>query len=181
MAGPEFRIWRQTRTGLLSYPMDLSEARAHLAASTYLQMALDPHIVHVVGHTEAHHAATAEDVIEACKIAQRAIRNSINGAPNMTTDPAIQTRVDELVIEAKHTLEVIRSLASSTVEDPLIDPATLSRAVTMGILDAPQLQSNPIARGDIQTRFDERGACVTVDPVTGKLISEKERIAKLRI
>jgi hypothetical protein len=45
----EFRIWRQTRTGLLSYPLDPSAARAHLAASVYLQMALRPHIIHVVG------------------------------------------------------------------------------------------------------------------------------------
>ncbi len=63
----DFRIWRQTRTGLLSYPVDPVAARAHLAASIYLQMAIKPHIVHIVGHTEAHHAATAEDVIEAAQ------------------------------------------------------------------------------------------------------------------
>ena len=179
LAGLGFRIWRQTRTGLLSYPLDLIEARGHLAASVYLQMSLDPHIVHVVGHTEAHHAATAEDVIEACKIAQRAITNSINGAPDMTTDPAIQTRVEELVGEAENTLEAIRSLASSGVEDPLIDPATLSRAVTMGILDAPHLQNNPYALGRITMVINERGACVVADPGTGQPIPEKERLARL--
>ena len=63
-----FRIYRQTRIGLLSHPLDPEAARGHLAAATYLQMALNPHIVHVVGHTEAHHAATAEDVIAACKV-----------------------------------------------------------------------------------------------------------------
>ena len=47
-------------------------------------MALKPHIVHVVGHTEAHHAATAEDVIAACKVARRAIENALAGAPDMT-------------------------------------------------------------------------------------------------
>ncbi len=56
-----FHIWRQTRIGLLSHPSDLVAARGHLAASTYLQMALKPHIYHIVGHTEAHHAATADD------------------------------------------------------------------------------------------------------------------------
>ena len=65
LSGPDFRIWKQTRTGLLSYPLDPNAARAHLATSIYLQMALKPHIIHIVGHTEAHHAATAEDVIEA--------------------------------------------------------------------------------------------------------------------
>ncbi|TFH37646.1 MAG: cobalamin B12-binding domain-containing protein [Anaerolineales bacterium] len=181
LAGPDFRIWRQTRTGLLSYPLDLSEARGHLAASIYLQMALDPHIVHVVGHTEAHHAATAEDVIEACKIAQRAIANSIMGAPDMTADPALQTRVDELVSEAWKTLGAIHSLAPSAVADALIDPSTLSRAVTTGILDAPQLKNNPFARGHIQTRLDERGACVTAAPGAGGQIPEAERLAALEL
>ncbi len=79
-----FRIYRQTRVGLLSHPLDPEAARGHLAAATYLQMALKPHIVHVVGHTEAHHAATAEDVIAACKVARRAIENAVAGAPDMT-------------------------------------------------------------------------------------------------
>ena len=75
LSGPTFRIWRQTRTGLLSYPLDLRAARAHLSTSIYLQMAIQPHIIHVVGHTEAHHAATAEDVIEACTMARRSVEN----------------------------------------------------------------------------------------------------------
>ena len=86
-----FRIYRQTRIGLLSHPLDPEAARGHLAASTYLQMALKPHIVHVVGHTEAHHAATAEDVIAACKIARRAIENALAGAPDMQLDPRVQS------------------------------------------------------------------------------------------
>ncbi len=36
LATEDFRIWRQTRTGLLSYPVDPDAARAHLAASVYL-------------------------------------------------------------------------------------------------------------------------------------------------
>ncbi|MBU1662621.1 MAG: hypothetical protein KKD28_14245 [Chloroflexi bacterium] len=64
LANADFHIWRQTRTGLLSYPVDSDTARAHLSASEYLQMALRPHVVHVVGYTEADHAATAADVIE---------------------------------------------------------------------------------------------------------------------
>jgi hypothetical protein len=54
LAGPHFCIWRQTRTGLLSYPIDADAARAHLAASVYLQMVLRPHILHVVGYTAKH-------------------------------------------------------------------------------------------------------------------------------
>ena len=88
LSGPEFRIWRQTRTGLLSYPVDQELARAHLATSIYVQMALRPHVVHVVGHTEAHHAATADDVIIACTLAHRAIENALRGQPDMMQDPA---------------------------------------------------------------------------------------------
>ncbi|MBO9371617.1 MAG: cobalamin-dependent protein, partial [Chloroflexi bacterium] len=147
LAGPDFRIWRQTRTGLLSYPLDPDAARAHLATTVYLQMALRPHIVHVVGHTEAHHAATADDVIEACKLARRAIENALRGQPDMTADPAVQARKEELIREAQVTLEAIRALAGPDVSDPLTDPATLARAVTTGILDAPHLRNNPYARG----------------------------------
>ncbi len=177
--GEGFRIWRQTRTGLLSYPLDPDAARAHLAASIYLQMALRPHIVHVVGHTEAHHAATADDVIEACKLARRSIENALRGQPDMTVDPAVQRRKEELVREARVTLEAIRTLAGPDVADPLTDPATLARAVTTGVLDAPHLRNNPFARGEIVTRIDARGACVAVDPVTGQVLSERQRITAL--
>ncbi len=181
LAGLDFRIWRQTRTGLLSYPLDVDAARAHLAASVYLQMALRPHIVHVVGHTEAHHAATADDVIEACKLARRAIENALGGQPDMTADPAVQQRKEELVREACSTLGVIRAMADSHVDDSLTDPVTLARAVTTGVLDAPHLRNNPFARGQIVTRIDERGACVAVDPATGQKLSEEERTAALPV
>ncbi|MGD2178799.1 MAG: cobalamin-dependent protein [Anaerolineae bacterium] len=181
LEGPEFRIWRQTRTGLLSYPLDPDAARAHLAASVYLQMTLKPHIVHVVGHTEAHHAATAKDVIEACKLARRAIENALRGQPDMTTDPAIQRRKEELRREARVTLDAIRRLAPSGTSDPLTDPATLTHAVTNGVLDAPHLKNNPFALGQTTVRIDARGACIAVDPDTEAPLSEQERIDNLEI
>ena len=173
------RIWRQTRTGLLSYPVDEDEARGHLGASVYLQMALRPHIVHVVAQSEAHHAATADDVIEACRMARRAIANAVAGQPDMTLDPDIAARRAELVAEARVTIDAIRRLGRE-VEDPLADPQVLTRAVTEGILDAPHLQNNPYARGEIATRIDARGACVAVDPSTGEPLGEEERIASLQ-
>jgi len=179
LAGPNFRIWKQTRTGLLSYPLDADAARAHLSASVYLQMALQPHIVHVVSHTEAHHAATAADVIEACKLARRAIENTLRGQPDMTCDPAVEQRCEELVSEARVTLGAIGALAGPGAEDPLSDAATLTRAVTTGILDAPHLLNNPFARGRIASRIDRRGACLAVDPTTGSPMTEEERTSTL--
>jgi hypothetical protein len=174
LASPDFRIWRQTRTGLLSYPVEPAAARAHLATSVYLQMALRPHIVHVVGHSEAHHAATADDVIEACQLARRAIQNALRGLPDMTADVAVQARCAELVAEARTTLAAIADLAGPGCVDPLIDPTVLGRAVRLGILDAPQLRNNPIARGHVQTRIIG-GACVAVDP-QGRPLREAERL-----
>jgi hypothetical protein len=181
LVGPYFRIWKQTRTGLLSFPLDAAEAKGHLATSVYLQMALRPHIVHVVAYTEAHHAATADEVVEAVKIARRAIESALSGQPDMNNDPSIRDRQDELVREAQVTLEFIHSLADPSIDDPFIDPGTLARAVTTGILDAPHLCNNPYGRGLISTRLDERGACVAFDPGTGYDLSEFKRLTRLEI
>jgi hypothetical protein len=178
LAGPDFRIWRQTRTGLLSYPVDVDAARSHLAASVYLQMALRPHILHVVSFSEAHHAATAADVIESCKIAHRAIQNAI-GAPDMTQDRRIQQRANQLTQEALTTLDAISQLAPLGTRDPLSSPRTLAMAVESGILDAPQLKGNPFARGNIITRMDIDGACIAIDPATTEPISEHDRLANI--
>jgi len=173
-----FRVWKQTRTGLLSYPLDSIAARAHLAASVYMQMALHPHIVHVVGHTEADHAATGEDVIEACLLARRAIENALQGAPNMTADPAIQTRAQFLADEAQTTIKAIRALPQQGVDDPLTDPDTLAAAVTSGILDAPQLRNNSFGRGQIRTRI-VRGACQAVG-TDNQPLAESARLAMIQ-
>ncbi len=176
LTGPNFRVWRQTRTGLLSYPVDPHAARAHLATSIYLQMSLRPHMIHVVGHTEAHHAATAEDVIEACRMARKSIENALQGAPNMTSDPAIQAQVAYLASEARLTLQAIQHLGGDTSQDPWTDPAILFKAVKSGILDAPQLLNNPIALGQLRTRI-VKGACVAIHP-DGTPLGEAERLEK---
>ena len=172
--GGKFQIYKQTRTGLLSYPVEINAARAHLSASIYLQMALRPDIVHIVGHSEADHAATGGDVIDAARMARRAIENAM-GQPDLTVDPEVMARKEELLEQAQVTLEAIKSIAPASVSDPWTDPATLAKSVSLGIMDAPQLGNNEFARGEIVTRIDERGACVAVDS-NGKAISESIRL-----
>lgn len=173
-----FRIYRQTRTGLLSYPLETSAARSHLAVSVYLQMALKPHIIHVVGFTEADHAATAADVIESCRLAKKAIDHALSGAPDMLSDPLVQARAVELAEEAQVTLAAIRSLPDGDEADPLTDPGILSKAVKLGILDAPQLQNNAFAPGKVSTRIID-GKCLAVDQ-KGDPLTEIERINQLQ-
>jgi hypothetical protein len=177
LADENFRIWRQTRTGLLSYPLQPAAARAHLAASIYLQMAVKPHIVHIVGHTEAHHAATADDVIEAAQMARRSIENALRGAPDMLADAAVQQRIEELISEAQVTLNAIREIASAQTADPWTEPAVLAESVRLGIMDAPHLRNNPFARGKIRTSVIN-GACLAVDE-NGGAIDERERLTNL--
>jgi len=167
-----FRIWTQTRIGLLSHPLDDQSARGHLAASTYLQMALRPDIYHIVGHTEADHAATADDIIEAVKITRRAIQNAM-GAPDMRQAPEVQARKEELIAETRVLLDTIRELAPSDVADPWADPVTLTRSVTLGLMDAPQLRNNKFGRGETRTRIVD-GKSVAVDE-SGQPLSEVQR------
>lgn len=169
-----FKIWRQTRTGLLSYPLEPNAARAHLAASIYVQMSLKPHIVHVVGHTEADHAATADDVIAACLMARRSIEDTLSGQPDLLADPKVQGRKEHLIQEAQTTLQAIRNIYQGDPGDALSDPANLSEVVKQGILDAPHLKNNPFARGKIQTRILD-GACDAIDD-QGNVLSEKKRL-----
>lgn len=178
LQGPDFRVWRETRGGLTSFPADMDVARGHLAATTYLQMQLKPHILHVVAAVEAHHAATAADVIENCKIADGAIRQALQGMPDMTRDPAVLARKQELLDEAAVLLAAIRRIAPPGTPDPYTDPETLARAVEIGLLDAPHLRGNPAACGKIVTRMVD-GACVTVDPATRQPVPESERVAQI--
>lgn len=171
-----FRIWKQTRIGLLSHPLDPGAARGHLAASTYLQMALRPHIYHIVGHTEADHAATADDIIEAVKIVRRAINNAL-GAPDMTQALEVQARKEHLIAETRVLLDAIREIAAPGVADPWADAATLAKSVTLGLMDAPQLRNNRFGRGQIRTRIIN-GACEAVND-QGRPISEKTRVQSI--
>ena len=174
LEGEQFHIWRQTRTGLLSYPLEPAAARAHLAASIYLQMAVKPHIIHIVGHTEADHAATAADVIEAARMARRSVENALRGMPDMLADPRVEARSRDLVQQAQVTLKAIRNLATGGLTDALTDAETLERAVREGILDAPQLLNNPFAVGAVRTQLIN-GACVAVNE-NGEELREEDRL-----
>jgi hypothetical protein len=170
-----FRVWRETRGGLTSYPPEPSVARGHLAATVGLQMQLKPHIVHIVGHTEAHHATTAAELIEACQITDGVIAQCLLGLPDMTRDPRVQQRKEQLLADATVLLAGIAGLSAGQ-RDPYTDADVLARAVEVGLLDAPHLRGNAAACGKIVTRMIG-GACLAVSPGSGKVIPESERVA----
>lgn len=173
----DFIVYRQARAGLASFPADLNQAKGQLASSAYLAMAIKPHIYHVVGYCEAHHAARADDIIESCKIVRGVIRNEFLGTVDMTKDELVQERKVELIEEATLILEAIKSL-NPMGKDPLSDVETLARAVEIGLLDTPQFKGNPAAKGELVTRLVE-GALYPYDNKEGRVISEEERIHRV--
>jgi methylmalonyl-CoA mutase cobalamin-binding subunit len=175
-----FAAYREARSGLNSLPLDMDQAKGHLGSSIHTMMAIRPHIVHVVGYTEATRHVEPKELIESCRIARGAIRNAILGQPDPMKDDAVRDRKAELVDEARFLLERIQGLAPPDVEDAWSDPQTLARAVHVGILDAPHLLGNAVACGKTITRMVD-GACRAVRPETGEPLTERGRLKWLGV
>lgn len=92
LAEPGFRVYRQVRAGLPFLSGDPDVAKGQLAASTSLAMNVSPHIIHVVGYSEAEHAATPEVVVESCRIVRGVVRSVLYGNADATADPRVQER-----------------------------------------------------------------------------------------
>lgn len=194
LADEGFRVFRQVRAGLSSFPVDLDQAKGHLALSTAVSMAVKPHIVHVVGYCEADHLAGADEVIESCRIARGAIRSCLSGMPDMTADEAVQTRRAQLIHDARVLLDAIvelhRLLLAGDIPvdtrvgtlavgpDPFSDPVTLATAIGLGLLDAPHLKGNPSACGEIITSMVD-GACVAIAPSSRQPVAEADRVSRI--
>ncbi len=173
-----FTTFREVRAGLASMPSDFAMAKGHLAASATISMALKPHILHVVGYSEGHHAITAAELIESCKIAHGAVRDALLGLPDMALDPAVWQRKNELISEARVLLEAIKALGEGESEDPWADPRVLARAIERGLLDAPHFRGHRYARGAVVTRIID-GACYAIDPSSGRPLTEAERLERI--
>ncbi len=172
-----FNVYRQVRAGLASLSADLDVAKGQLAASTYLAMSIKPHIIHVVGFSEANHAANPDDVIESCKIVRGVIRSTLHGMADMTQDKSVMERKNELLKEAKVLLNILKKIYPES-NDPWCDPAVLANAIKRGIIDAPHLRGNPSAKGTLETRIIE-GKCLPYSKKLGRVISEQERLTEL--
>jgi len=122
--------------------------------------------------------ATANDVIESCKIVQHVIGNCLDDMPKMINDRRVQKRKEQLIAEATLLIGAIEDLADDLVDDPLSDVTTLAKAVRIGLFDAPHLAGNCTAMGTLQTRIID-GACLSVDPYTGEPMDEQSRMDSL--
>ena len=173
-----FKVWRECRSGLTSFPADPDRAKGHLAASTLMQMAVRPHIIHVVAFCEADHAATADDVIEWLPHCAGRRHTRAAGPARHGRRPggaAAQAGADRRGHPAAggHPAS-----GRPDVADPFTHAPTLDAAVRLGLMDAPHLMGNQAACGEVTTGFPG-GACVAVDRRTRRPLTEAERIGQV--
>lgn len=178
LADDNFTLYREVRAGLPFMSGDLDLAKGQLGASTMLQMAVKPHIIHVVGYSEAEHAATPEVVVESCKIARGVIRSVLQGGVDQAADPNVQARKAELIREAKVLIQYIQEKYRGFSADPLTDPRVIADCVRRGILDAPHILKNEVFKGTLKTRM-VGGKCVAWDAAQNREIKEQERLERL--
>jgi hypothetical protein len=142
-----------------------------------LQMAVRPDIIHVVGYSEAEHAATPAVIIESTKIVRGVIRSCLQGNADAAADPAVQARKHELIGQAKYLLDFICCYYKE-YKDPLFEPAALADCVRRGILDAPHIVKNETYRGILHTRLIN-GRCVAYNAAAKRELDEKQRLMAL--
>lgn len=172
-----FCTFREVRAGITSLPGDFGRAKGHMAASATLSMALRPHILHVVGYTEAQRIIDPEALIESCQIAKGAAALCLKGLPDPSSDPAVCARRKHLVSEAQEILRAITRLGPDS-GDPWADPDVLTRAIRQGVLDTPHFRGNPHLCGTIVTAC-VNGGWEAIDPSTRKPLTERQRLAAL--
>jgi len=178
LADDNFCVYRQTRAGLPFLSGDSAVAKGQLAATTALQMNVKPHIIHVVGYSEALHAATPDVIIESCRIVRGVVRSTLSGNAESIHDPRVRERRDELISETNYLLDFIKSDYADVSNDPLADAAVLSDCIKRGILDAPHIVKHGEFKGTLQTRV-RNGKCLAWDVKSEREINERTRLEKL--
>jgi hypothetical protein len=179
LVDPDFKVWREVRAGLAHFSSNPCYAKGQLAASSVISLALQPHILHVVGFSEGDHAIYPEELIESCDIVHGVLHNTLHGLPDLTSGKRVGQRRKELVEEAGILLEALHDYGNDRSEDPWSDPGVIAGAIRTGLLDAPHFLKNEHLCGNIVTRLID-GAWYAVEADNGNIIGEKERTDKLK-
>jgi hypothetical protein len=179
LEGPDFETLREVRAGITSMPGDFGKAKGHMAASAVFSMALRPHILHVVGYTEAQTVIDPEALIESCRIAKGAVSLCLKGMPDPSSDPTVRARRKHLASEAKQILQAVSQFGRDS-SDPWADADVLTRAIRHGVLDAPHFRGNPHLCGTIVTAC-VNGGWEAIDARTRKPLRERDRLRALGV
>jgi hypothetical protein len=193
-SGTGARLWRETRTGIDSFPPDLDQARHQLARSTFLQLLMNPHIIHLVSYCEALYIAGTDDIIDSSRLIRRCVRVFREHAPDLLRlrqHPLVVERRTHLVREARTTLRAIAGLVGgplppnaplSTLIPRLANPDNLIRALEVGVMAAPGIfHPDFSAARNIVTAPVTSGFIECLDPESGVVLREAERLASLSL
>ncbi len=175
-----FTVFREVRAGIAHFSAHPEVAKGQLAASAVISLALKPHILHVVGFSEGDHAVFPKEIIESCNIIHGVLYDCLYGLPDMPGNPVVQKRKTQLLAEANVLLEAIKKLGVNfgSSGDPWSDPQVIEKAIQSGLLDTPHFRGNPHLCGKITTRLID-GAWYAIDPGTGGILLEKERLTRI--
>ena len=180
-------ILRETRTGIESLSSDMNLAKWQLARSTFLQMCLNPHIIHIVSYCEANYAARPEDIIDSSKLIRRAVRIFWNNKEDIIKymkDPIVMERKNYLLDESKYLIEQIAKLHPAYCKTAKFENLTkfvgnadvIASAIERKIMSAPGI-INKKYKGYFITKPLKYGMINVVGKyINPRIISEKERL-----
>lgn len=191
--GNTSQIYMEARSGIEHFSTDLDIAKVQLARTTLLQMMFNPDVFHLVSYCEAHHAATADDVIESSQLVRRAARlyheHKEKLLPYFEHD-VVKNRVDYLLEEARVVLVEIAKLsrhyregmALSDLAMCLSDEEALTKAMELKIMTAPGIMHPDFKNPEMLTKPSRYGFIdVYKDWEDDVPLREKERLESLKI
>ena len=187
---PSAGLWIETRSGIDHFEPDLEVARKQLARTTLLQMALEPHAIHLVSYCEALYAARPDDIIKSSSVIRKAVNvyhQHKEDVQRQVSAPLIQERRKELLREAQTLLREIarlnpalagKSVALQELPPYLAVPETLYQSLNQGHMCAPGIFTEPFGRKAARAHTDifTNGFINSMDPKTLKAITEEERL-----
>lgn len=181
-------IFRETRTGIESLSADMNLAKWQLARSTFLQMCMNPHIIHIVSYCEANYAALPADIIDSSKLIRRAVRIFRANQEDIMKDvnsPIVKERKEYLINESSYLVNEIAKLNPKyqpcTIENVaqyVGDENVIASSIEKKYMSAPGIV-NPKYKGDFLTKPMKYGMINLVENYNSpRIISEKERLNK---
>lgn len=179
-------IFRETRTGIESLSADMDLAKWQLARSTFLQMCMDPHIIHIVSYCEANYAARPADIIDSSRLIRRVVtifREHKEDIMKYVNVPIVQERKEFLINESTYLLNEIAKLHPQYEPCPLEGMArflgnedVLASAIEQKLMTAPGI-INARYKGDFLTKPMKYGMINVVDNFTNpRIVTEEERL-----
>lgn len=179
-------IFRETRTGIESLSADMNLAKWQLARSTFLQMCMNPHIIHIVSYCEANYAARPADIIDSSKLIRRAVRIFRANQEDIMKEinnPIVKERKEYLINESSYLVNEIAKFnpkyqpcSIENIAQYVGDENVIASSIEKKYMSAPGIV-NLKYKGDFITKPMKYGMINLVDDYNNpRIVTEKERI-----